>query len=234
MPDHDAIYNEEAGKYELMISKEDHEGHILKTLHEIVDLQGKDVVDIGAGTGRLTRLVAPYVKSIKSYDLSRHMLDVISAKLSAQHYKHFETKVSDLRTIPVEENSVDVVMADWSICYLASSNHPEWKENLETVIKEIHRVLRPNGKIVIFETLGTGYVEPNPPDFLTQYYQELEQVYDFHHKSIRTDYAFESMEEMRELIPFFFGEDLQKAFDDLKQPLLPECTGVWWTEIKSR
>ncbi|HEX6923632.1 MAG TPA: class I SAM-dependent methyltransferase, partial [Bacillales bacterium] len=186
-------------------------------------------VDIGAGTGRLTCMVAPYVKSIKSCDLSQSMLDVITAKLSERNYDHFETEVSDLRTIPVEDSSVDIVMAGWSICYLASSNHPEWKENLETIIKEIKRVLRPKGKIVIFETLGTGHEEPNPPDFLKQYYQELERTYGFHHKSIRTDYEFESMEEMRELIPFFFGEDLLKEFGDLRQPVLPECTGVWWT-----
>jgi len=33
-----------------------------------------DVVEFGAGTGRITRLLAPEVQSIRAFDASEHML----------------------------------------------------------------------------------------------------------------------------------------------------------------
>ena len=61
---------------------EDYEGNILKTLNVyLCPMQGAEVVEFGAGTGRLTRLLAPQVKHIRAFDEAQAMLDVAAQTL---------------------------------------------------------------------------------------------------------------------------------------------------------
>ena len=73
------IYESDAERYEVLISREDHQGNIPGVLDEIISVEGLDVVDLGAGTGRLTVMLAPQARSIISLDISDHMLDVTRA-----------------------------------------------------------------------------------------------------------------------------------------------------------
>ena len=58
MTDHfQDIYANQADSYEAMVAREDYEGNILKTLQGIRPLEGLDVIEFGAGTGRLTLLL---------------------------------------------------------------------------------------------------------------------------------------------------------------------------------
>ncbi|WP_263364375.1 class I SAM-dependent methyltransferase [Paenibacillus sabuli] len=95
-------------------------------------------------------------------------------------------------------------------------------------MKEVKRVLRPGGTVVIFETLGTGTEVPDPPDSLKPYYQVLTDQYGFHHRWERADYTFASVEEARKGTAFFFGEDVSNKIIQNKWSIVPECAGIWW------
>jgi len=70
MPDLREIYSKHADQYELLVSHEDYQGNILRALHEIQPLQGLDVVELEAGTGRLTCMLDPVVKTPHAFDVS--------------------------------------------------------------------------------------------------------------------------------------------------------------------
>jgi ubiquinone/menaquinone biosynthesis C-methylase UbiE len=224
----DDIYEYISTPYDLLVSKEDYRNNIPGALSEIADFNNKDVVDLGAGTGRLTCMVASESKSIVAVDFAADMLKVTANKLSQMGLTNWKTCVSDLRQIPLEGQSVDIVIAGWSICYVSSSNHQEWNGNLLQVMNEINRVLRPNGTVIILETLGTGNEEPTPPDFLINYYKTLEEQYGFKHKAIRTDYEFDSVEQAEELCRDFFGDWLGDQIKEEQTRIVSECTGIWW------
>jgi SAM-dependent methyltransferase len=76
MPDRLAIYRNDPRTYDLLISREDHEGNLLKTLQGICDFKEKDIADIGVGTGRLSLLLAPFVRSSVLTDDAGPMLDL--------------------------------------------------------------------------------------------------------------------------------------------------------------
>ncbi|REE88638.1 methyltransferase family protein [Paenibacillus taihuensis] len=229
MPNHDQIYQNEAERYELLISREDVSNNLLGTIRKICpDLSDHHAADLGAGTGRLTTMLAPLVRSIVAIDAAEPMLGVATTKLRGMGVENFLAKVGYHDSMPLSDHSIELLTAGWTICYSTSSNNADWRDQLERIIIEIRRVLRPGGTVIIFENFGTGTELQNPPDFLTSYYAALEQDYGFEHVAIRTDYKFESVDEAVALTSFFFGEEISNAVAASGNPTVPEWTGVWW------
>ncbi|MBH0329797.1 MULTISPECIES: class I SAM-dependent methyltransferase [Brevibacillus] len=228
MPNHEQIYKTQAEQYDLMISRQP---SLLAVIEEITPIKGLDVIDLGAGSGRLTSVLAPHAKSILALDASAAMLEVNAQQLTQAGLSNWKTSVADHRNIPADDNTADVIVAGWTVCYLTSSEVPNNELNLEKIILEMKRVLRPGGMIVIMETMGTGYETPHPPEFLTQYYSLLENKYGFSHKWIRLDYQFADLEEAERQARFFFGNELADRVVAEKLVTLPECAGVWWLEV---
>jgi len=227
MPDHTLIYKEMAEQYDRLISKQK---SVYQTLEKIKPCAGLDIIDLGAGSGRLTCLLAPQAKSIIAFDQSQAMLDVTAQKLKAMGLRNWKTQVADHRQLPVEDHSADLIVAGWTLCYLGSSNVANWEQNIHTVMEELKRVIKPGGCVIIFETMGTGTPHPNPPDFLRGYYALLENAYGFSHAVIRTDYTFAHVAEAEALTRFFFGDELADQVVEQGLVQLPEWAGVWWRE----
>ncbi|NIK78891.1 ubiquinone/menaquinone biosynthesis C-methylase UbiE [Paenibacillus castaneae] len=225
MPNHTRIYREEAEKYDQLIAKQPNLGPCME---EIRDYKGLEIVDIGAGTGRLTTVLAPSAKSIIALDASESMLQVTAAKLRKAGLANWSTKVADHSKLPLEDQSADLIVAGWTIGYVANTDVQNWKRNIEQVIAEMKRVLRPNGTIIIFETMGTGTETPNPPLFLKPYYSLLVEQYGFSHKWIRTDYSFDTTAQAAELTRFFFGDEAASKALQHHSSDFPECAGIWW------
>lgn len=224
MTDHHAIYDQEAVNYERLVSREDTQGNLLKAIQEVLPLQGIDVVETGAGTGRVTRLLAPYVNSIAAFDTSEHMLRIAENSLSAGGWHNWRTAVADHRCLPAADSSADLCISGWSICYLVDWNRSAWQGEVEKALAELERILKPGGTMLLIETQGTGFTEPHAPDHLVGYYHYLKD-HGFNSKWFRTDYRFDSEQEARESASFFFGEAMVGKIEGV---FLPECTGMWW------
>ncbi len=227
MTDHDEIYAHEAERYDRLVSREDYQGHILTALLGITPLEGKEVVESGAGTGRLTCLLAPGVKSIRAFDASPHMLALAAAKLRASGLQNWSAQVADHRRLPVADRSADIAISGWSVCYLVDWHSPDWRLAVSEALDELQRVLRPGGTLILLETQGTGFESPHPPDFLAEYFHLLDEK-GFSSSWIRTDYRFETLAEAVDLARFFFGEALGEQVEQSASVILPECTGLWW------
>lgn len=225
MPDHDHVYNRQAHLYERMISRQP---SLLPALLGIRQLEGLDMVDTGAGTGRLAAVLAPFAQTLAVFDRSEAMLALTRAKLARLlPADKLLCATADHRSLPVGDSSADLITAGWSVCYLASSNHADWKISLEHSLAEFRRVLRPGGTIVILETMGTGTDGPLPPDFLTGYYDQLENTYGFTFSLLPMDYTFHSVDEAVELTGFFFGEALSRQVRSKEVPVVHEWAGMW-------
>jgi ubiquinone/menaquinone biosynthesis C-methylase UbiE len=226
MPDIKEIYAQHADQYELLVSREDYQQNILKAIGQIAPLEGRDVVELGAGTGRLTTMLAPLVRSIQAFDASQHMLDLAAAKLERSGLRNWAAAVADHRSLPAGDQVADIAISGWSICYTVVWHPQTWRDELGRALAEMRRVLRPGGTIILLETLGTGYETPHPPDDLLAYYAFLEQA-GFAATWIRTDYQFRSPYEATTLTRFFFGDALAEQVAEQQLTILPECTGIW-------
>ena len=222
------IFKDEAEGYERLVAREDYEGHILAALERICDLNGRVVLDLGAGTGRLMKILQPYAAAVYGFDSSPAMLAVAQRELRRAGANNWGLAVADHWDLPVRAASCDLVVSGWSLCYLALDQEPGWEAGLRRVFRRFSEMLRPGGVIVILETMGTGHAEPNPPSFMRDYFSFLEQV-GMQSTWIRTDYRFESLAEAVDLTRFFFGEELAERVERDGSRIVPECTGIWWT-----
>lgn len=230
MTDHQEIYREQAAQYELLVSREDYQQNIFRALNGIVPFAGLTVAEFGAGTGRLTCMMAPVVKQVFAFDQSAHMLSVAAEKLAKDHRSNWSVTVSDHRYMSMASNTADVAVSGWSVCYVAVDNPDNWQEELSKALAEFQRVVRPGGYLILLETLGTGHETPEPPPHLLDYYAYLE-VHGFQRNWIRTDYKFLNRPEAESSAKFFFGEEmLQKIREEEAGVILPECTGIWWRQ----
>ena len=228
MPTEKEVYEAHADQYDRLIRREDYQINILAAIQDYFPLNiNVDVVELGAGTGRLTRLLAPRVKSIKAFDSSAHMLEIAEKSLHEMDLTNWNVGVADHRQIPVADHSADLVIAGWSFCYLAVWGGANWGSELQDGLNEIQRILRPGGMVLIIESLGTGTEKPHPPEHLRAYFDWLTEA-GFERGWMRTDYRFESLEEAVELSTFFFGQEMGQKVRKNNWQILPECTGVWW------
>jgi len=230
MPDHKEIYENHAENYDPLIQHEDYQGNLLKALQKITAWENMDVVDAGAGTGRFTCMLSPLVKTIQAFDREGAMLEVARTKLEAMGTANWKLQVADHRSLPVQDHSIDIVISGWSVCYLVAWDEGDWRKEVAKVFSEMKRILRPGGLIILAETQGTGFTEPNPPAHLLEYFQFLNQ-FGFSMRWIRTDYQFESVEQAKDLCGFFFGEEMATRIQNDNSTILPECTGIWWLKV---
>lgn len=225
------IYQTDADRYEALIACEDYQGNIPRAMDEIINIDNLDILDLGAGTGRLTLMLAPRAKSIRAFDASAEMLRVCRERLIAGGFSNWQVEVADHRSLPVPDQSVDLVVSGWSVSYLAVWNQELNTSELDIWLNEMQRVLRKDGMVVLLESLGTGNESPIRLEHVESTYQWLD-ANGFQNKWIRTDYQFDSLDEAVELAGFFFGEEIANRARERRSLILPECTGVWWKKIE--
>jgi malonyl-CoA O-methyltransferase len=103
------------------------------------------VLDLGAGTGRLTgELKGRYPDAlVVALDLSAGMLR--EAQRHVRPGRRFERVCGDALRLPLGDASVDVVLSNLML---------QWCEPLDSALAEVRRVLRPGG-FFAFSTFGT-------------------------------------------------------------------------------
>lgn len=221
------IYAERGVMYDALVSREDVAGNILRALGEIRPFPWTTAVDLGAGTGRMTRLLLPHVARVIALDGSRHMLG-IARKTTAVAAG---LAVAQNEALPLPSAVAEVAVAGWSLGHSVGWFPDDWPRMMSRTLDEMRRVVQPDGVVILLETLGTGRAQPEPPTTgLRAFYRWLEGDQGFHHTWIRTDYRFESVAEASRLTRFFFGDALANQIEREALTLLPECTGVWWRE----
>lgn len=231
MPTHKEIYEGHASEYEALVSREDYQGNILKAIEQILPTTGLDVIDLGSGTGRLAGLLAGSARSILALDLSHHMLTVTRDKLRRLvRRRRWLSAVADHRRLPIASHCADLIVSGWSVSYVAVWSPDTWRQELDEWLREACRVLRKKGTVILFESLGTGTDAPMRLPHLEDFYLWLSRA-GFADTWIRTDYRFETAGMADSLTGFFFGDEMRGKIKNEELITLPECTGVWWSQV---
>lgn len=229
MPTEKEVYQAHADQYERLIISEDYQGNIPIEISKIRDPKGLGIVELGAGTGRLTRDLVQKANHVFASDASLHMLAKASRILVNQSADNLLISVSDMRSSPYPSASADMVIAGWSFCYLAVWGGSQWQQEVDQGLREAMRLLKPGGVFILLESFGTGTESPNPPPHLKEYLEYL-TLKGFASDWFRTDYRFSSVEEADEISSFFFGPEMSQMICQNQWTILPECTAIFWLQ----
>jgi demethylmenaquinone methyltransferase / 2-methoxy-6-polyprenyl-1,4-benzoquinol methylase len=161
------MFNSIAGKYDFL-------NHFLSAGIDIywrrkaIDLlaasQPRTILDIATGTGDFAlEALRLQPEKITGVDISEGMLAVGRQKIAKRNLSHqIELRLGDSENLEFADNSFDAATAAFGVRNF---------ENLSQGLREMHRVLRPGGRVVILE-----FSKPKAFPF--------KQVYNFYFKHI--------------------------------------------------
>ena len=227
--DYQRIYERHADEYDAMVAAEDCDNHLLPALQSIVSLAGAAVLEVGAGTGRVTRLLLDAGAGVVASEPALAMLAVTRRHTTHVPAARCALLGADALALPVRADWADVALAGWALGHLRSWFAETWRETIARALAELDRALRPGGTLIVIETLGTGEERPRPPSTaLAEYYAWLEGEQGMERMAIRTDYRFPDPEAAARATGFFFGEEFAARVRHERWSRIPECTGLWW------
>lgn len=105
---------------------------------------GKEMAlaDLGCGTGYFAIPASRRVKKVFAIDVQKKMLDILGEKIKKQKLTNIEPILSEEASIPLPDNSVDVL-------FMANVFHE--LEDRGSILKEGKRILSGEGKLVIVD-----------------------------------------------------------------------------------
>ncbi|HTX92963.1 MAG TPA: class I SAM-dependent methyltransferase [Anaerolineales bacterium] len=227
----DTLYTDHADAYETLVSHEDYEGNLPRAIETIQPLAGGVAAEFGCGTGRVTGLLTGRVRRIHSFDLTLSMLRMAQQNQARKGWENATLAQADSRCMPVRSGWADFAIQGWAFLQIAVWHWDDWQIQLGRALDEMGRLVRPGGKLILIETLGTGELTPNPAAQFRTIYDFLEQERGFRPQAIRTDYRFENMGQIDEVVlPLFGIEMLERLIRTPDGIVVPECTGLWWKD----
>lgn len=219
------IYALDAERYHALVSAEDAAGELPRALARVVELRGARVIEVGVGTGRVTRLLLDAGATVTGYEASAAMLAVAHRTLGDR----FDGVVGDIREVALAAQSADAVVAGWCLGHFCEWYGERWQSEIDGVLRRLWDALAAGGTLIVIETLGTGVDVAAPPNAaLAAYYRFLEGTWGMTRVTFATDYRFESLAAAIESIGFFFGPELAERVRQQGSPRVPEWTGLWW------
>lgn len=119
-------------------------------LSVIGDVQSKKILDVGAGTGRMTLPMAAAGAEVTALDVSEAMLKVLSRKAKG---KTITTVVGEAESLPFPDETFDVVVAAFLVVHL---------KNPRRFFDEAYRVLKDGGVLIV-----SNINQKDPPEIKT-------------------------------------------------------------------
>jgi len=169
---------------------------------QLVELKPKRILDMATGTGDLA--VALHKKfpdaEIDGIDLSPGMIKYGRAKMEKRGYEQVDLQVGDAEQLVSRNDAYDAITVGFGVRNF---------EDLQKGLKELHRVLRPGGRIVVLE-----FSQPRGAIFRPLFLFYFKNILPLYGKFISKDpKAYEYLFESVQTFPAYedFMRELQSA-----------------------
>lgn len=189
--------------YEIFSKAEDNRCEVANYFTNII--AGGIVLDAGCGTGKYTKLLENISDKYIGIDLSSKQLGVAIKKSEKDTTEFIK---ANLANIPLEDNSVDVIVCTWVLGTITNL------EERKKCIDEFRRVLKIGGRIILVENACGGefeWIRDRLNDNRTNDYNKWLVEMGFEEKEKFISYfLFESTEVARKCFEVIYGEEKAK------------------------
>jgi ubiquinone/menaquinone biosynthesis C-methylase UbiE len=114
--------------------------------------RGGRVLDVATGGGHTALAFAGIARRVIAYDLTEPMLQAARGHVRGRHAANVEFVAGDATALPFRDGSFDVVT-----CRTAAHHFPD----VGAALRQIHRVLRPGGSLLLQDILGHDDADAN-------------------------------------------------------------------------
>jgi 2-polyprenyl-3-methyl-5-hydroxy-6-metoxy-1,4-benzoquinol methylase len=113
------------------------------------NLDGLRILDIGCGTGRMSRYFAKRGARVSGFDFSAKAIDLARCQTKGENPVYRVCSVFDL----VDEDIYDIALS-WGVLTIACAN----REQLKGAMSRIRHALKPGGTLVLLEPIHKGFL----------------------------------------------------------------------------
>lgn len=128
--------------------------------------QLKQVLDLGCGGGHVSYQIAPFAEQVTAYDLTAEMVQLVVEQAKQKKLNNIVGQQGAAEQLEFEDDHFDGVISRYS------AHH--W-QNIRQAMSEIFRVVKPSGKVILVDILGTQ--QP----ILDTFFQSIESIRDPSH-----------------------------------------------------
>ncbi|MBN2455820.1 MAG: class I SAM-dependent methyltransferase [Sedimentisphaerales bacterium] len=157
------------------------------------------VLDVAAGTGHLSRMIAPHVRQVIAIDMTKEMLEQARKAAAEACIENILFEEGDAAALPYQDNSFDMVVSRFAIHHF---------EKPELQLKEMVRVSREEHAVGIIDMLSPA------DESLISPYNRLEQMRDPSHTvALTKEQLTKAMEISGLLVQQFAARDINVDFE---------------------
>jgi ubiquinone/menaquinone biosynthesis C-methylase UbiE len=107
---------------------------------------GGMLLDVACGPGLVLEALAPGFEAVRGIDITRAMVERARRRLAAAGVAHAQVDEGSAYALPFPDGAVDVVVSRLALHHL---------EDPEAALEEMARVLRPGGRLVVVDLVGS-------------------------------------------------------------------------------
>lgn len=130
--------------YEKFSACEDADGEIARYLSANYDFGNEAILEIGAGSGKFTSLLAENCAGLTVVERSASLMLINQEKNATSERIRFIK--SDLKNLTFDNNSFDTIFGGWSLTSM--------RDSFNRILPILDRSLKPNGRIILVENAG--------------------------------------------------------------------------------
>lgn len=169
----------------------DKEGKVIAYLNK--NLPKGNILDVGAGNGFTAQKLIQHDRTVIAMEPDENMVDQNKDLIWANGVA---------QDIPFHADTFDAVYSTWAFFF-------EGIADINDGLQEVERVCKADGKIIIVDNYGNDeFCSLSPHDITSNTEDWVNRGYDYH--VIETAFIFDTVEEARELLTFYFGENGNK------------------------
>lgn len=210
LSEHSVFYKDKAAVYEKFSEAEDAPNKILKTI--LPKLKNKIVLDVGCGTGKYAKLLAPHVRQYYGLDISNDQL--LIAKKKTCKLKNINFICADAAETRLSNNSFDAAIASWAISPIAGFPRKA------KAIARTFRTLKNGGIFYLIENDSTGTFEKargaHRREETEEYNRWIKKQGFKIFKKIKTYFKFSSKKEAKRIFGAIWGNEVANKIRNKK------------------